>query len=111
MEAELKINEMSADELKALISNAEAALVNQLREQRREVVTKMRELAASVGIQFEIIADEPIKSRRLAVAAPKYRNPANHEQTWSGRGKRPKWFIEAIDAGVDPESMKIDAAS
>ena len=24
--------------------------------------------------------------------APKYRNPANPEQTWTGRGKAPKWI-------------------
>ena len=26
-----------------------------------------------------------------AKVAPKYQNPSNHEQTWSGRGVTPKW--------------------
>jgi len=29
-----------------------------------------------------------------AKVAPKYRNPSNHEQTWSGRGVTPKWVAE-----------------
>ena len=32
------------------------------------------------------------KARRLP---PKYRNPKDSRQTWSGRGRRPAWFIEA----------------
>jgi DNA-binding protein H-NS len=27
---------------------------------------------------------------------PKYRNPANKRETWSGRGLRPKWLVEAM---------------
>lgn len=31
--------------------------------------------------------------------APKYRNPANAEQTWTGRGKSPVWVAELKAAG------------
>jgi DNA-binding protein H-NS len=36
--------------------------------------------------------------------APKYRNPANHEQTWTGRGVAPAW-IQALKS-----EGKLDAA-
>ena len=39
------------------------------------------------------------KRRSGGTVAPKYRNPANAEQTWSGRGKRPRWFNDALKAG------------
>ncbi len=32
--------------------------------------------------------------------APKYRNPANPEQTWTGRGKMPKWCADMKAAGM-----------
>ena len=32
--------------------------------------------------------------------APKYRNPANPEQTWTGRGKSPTWITELKAAGT-----------
>lgn len=32
--------------------------------------------------------------------APKYRNPANTEQTWTGRGKSPLWVQELKQAGT-----------
>jgi DNA-binding protein H-NS len=38
--------------------------------------------------------------RRSALAGrklkPKYRNPANKQDTWSGRGLKPKWLIAAM---------------
>jgi DNA-binding protein H-NS len=27
---------------------------------------------------------------------PKYRNPANKQEIWSGRGLRPKWLMAAM---------------
>ena len=29
----------------------------------------------------------------------RYRNPEDHSQTWSGRGRRPAWYSEALAAG------------
>lgn len=38
--------------------------------------------------------------RRSALAGrklkPKYRNPANKQETWSGRGLKPKWLIAVM---------------
>jgi DNA-binding protein H-NS len=36
----------------------------------------------------------------------KFWNPANHDQTWSGHGKRPNWFKAAVGKGVKPEEMR-----
>ncbi len=104
------LDALSFDELRSLISDAEVAMARQLQERRREVVAQMRELAASVGIQFEIIADASLKRRRLAASAPRYRNPENPEQTWSGRGKRPRWFIDSINSGISPASMELPSS-
>lgn len=37
----------------------------------------------------------------------KYRNPDNPAQTWSGRGKHPKWMTEAMAHGRKPEDFLI----
>lgn len=41
--------------------------------------------------------------------APKYQNPDGPE-TWTGRGKRPAWYLKATEAGFTPEDMLIRAA-
>jgi DNA-binding protein H-NS len=41
---------------------------------------------------------------------PKYRNPLAPSQEWSGRGKRPKWVIAALEAGQRLDDLKIKPA-
>ncbi|MBM1220167.1 H-NS histone family protein [Ponticoccus sp. SC2-23] len=41
------------------------------------------------------------------ISAPKYRNPANPDQTWTGRGRRPDWIRDAIDNGEDLSKFEI----
>lgn len=47
------------------------------------------------------------KTRKPAVA--KYRNPANPEETYSGRGPHPQWFKEYIENGGNKDDVVINA--
>jgi DNA-binding protein H-NS len=42
-----------------------------------------------------------------AASEAKFRNPNNAEQTWSGRGRRPRWVHEAEAAGRSLEDMRV----
>ncbi|MDD3652140.1 H-NS histone family protein [Immundisolibacter sp.] len=103
----INLSNFSLDELQHLIAEAESTLEKRQREQRAEVIAQMRKLAASVGIDFEIIAPESRKRATRTTAAAKYRNPANPAQTWNGRGPKPKWFKEALAAGKTPEQLAV----
>lgn len=39
--------------------------------------------------------------------APKYKNPANIFETWTGRGKQPKWVVAALAEGKTLEQLLI----
>lgn len=41
--------------------------------------------------------------------APKYRDPANPENTWAGRGRMPRWASDKIAAGAVLEDFAIKA--
>jgi DNA-binding protein H-NS len=43
---------------------------------------------------------------RTAVKA-KYRSPTDPSQTWTGRGRKPKWVQEWIDGGNELENLLI----
>jgi DNA-binding protein H-NS len=45
--------------------------------------------------------------RKYPRVFPKYQNPAIPSETWSGRGKRPKWLVSALKAGGTIEDFKI----
>ncbi|WP_411889672.1 H-NS family nucleoid-associated regulatory protein [Yoonia sp. SDW83-1] len=38
---------------------------------------------------------------------PKYANPADKIQTWSGKGRQPEWFKAVMVAGKSPEDLAI----
>ncbi len=38
---------------------------------------------------------------------PKYFNPKNPSENWSGKGNPPKWFRDNVDSGMSKESMEI----
>ena len=42
----------------------------------------------------------PKTGKKTGKVAPKYRNPANHAETWTGRGVSPKWVAELKAAGT-----------
>ena len=46
-------------------------------------------------------------TRKLGKVAPKYANPEDPEQTWTGRGRKPRWVQDALDAGKKLESLEI----
>ena len=103
------IKSLNHNQLNDLISKA------QLRqnELRKEKVVKLREkihaLIKAEGYAFEdIFGHGRTKTRRSGgTVAPKYRNPADAEQTWSGRGKRPRWFNDALKAGKKEKDLAI----
>lgn len=82
-------------------------------ELRREKVAVLREkvltLIKSEGYSFDEVfgAGRPRPTRNTGSVPPKFRNPAAPDQTWTGRGKRPRWFSEALDAGKQPEDLAI----
>ena len=65
---------------------------------------------AAINLQECILAalDEigPTKSAGSKVA-PKYRNPANPSETWSGRGRQPRWLATLVQKGKEPSEFLI----
>lgn len=104
------IKNLNHNQLNDLITKAQA----RQNELRKEKVAKLREkihaLIKAEGYSFEDIFGNVRggKTRRSGgIVAPKYRNPADPEQVWSGRGKRPRWFNDALKAGKKEKDLAI----
>lgn len=109
----INLESLSPAELQALISKAEAQMESARKHQVQEVRAKIDALLKNAGLHIDEIyprrGGRGTKSTKAA-AAPKYRNPENAAQTWSGRGKRPGWFSAALKKkGASAESMLISA--
>ncbi|NJM82930.1 MAG: H-NS histone family protein [Tabrizicola sp.] len=73
---------------------------------KKEALAELEERARSLGFSLaELTGATPARKRSPAV--PKYANPADASDTWSGRGRKPRWFAAALKAGKKPEDMAI----
>ena len=88
---------LSEKELQIVIDKAAKVLEEKQLEKRKEVITKIKALAVSIGVTVDISESKAAKT--VKKVAPKYRNPENFSQTWTGRGVSPKWMQALIDAG------------
>ena len=103
-----ELNALNEAELANLIANAQRALKEKQSSKRREVIAQIRDLAASIGCTVEINdGDRPASARRGSKVAPKYRNPHNYDQTWTGRGMKPRWLQALVDQGHDVTEFHI----
>ena len=102
---DLDFDTMSLDELKRLKKDLDKAIANYDDRRKAEARRDLEEKAREYGFSLSELAD--VKTTKRAALAPKYRNPSNPEQTWSGRGRQPTWFREAIQAGTEPDDLKI----
>ena len=98
---------LSEKELHAMIESAEKALKLKQASKRKEIISQIKELAASIDVTVEIIENER-KSVRKGVKVPiKYRHPKDHDKVWTGRGVTPKWMRDLINAGHDQSEFKV----
>lgn len=104
--AKIDLNGLTMAELVEL-QEAAARKVEETRERDRDdVKAQVMELIEKRGYTFDnLFGDQRVKKR--AKAAPKYRDPRDASLTWSGRGKRPRWYAEALEAGISKEDMLI----
>jgi DNA-binding protein H-NS len=110
----INLDTLSHAELQALIESAEAQMSSARKNHVQEVRAKMDALLQNAGLTLDEVyprRGSKSTSGTKSVVAPKYRNPDNAAQTWSGRGKRPLWFVEALKKrGVTMESLLIQGA-
>lgn len=87
-----------------------AARKNQVQETRAKIDAILANAGLTIGEVYPTRGGKSAKGPKTTVA-PKYRNPDNAAQTWSGRGKRPLWFVDALKKkGVTAESLLIGGA-
>jgi DNA-binding protein H-NS len=73
---------------------------------KAEARAKLDAIANEMGYSLTDLIGVEIKASRAPTVA-KYRHPENAALTWSGRGRRPQWFADHINAGSDPGDLAI----
>jgi DNA-binding protein H-NS len=108
----LDLETMSREELVSLRANLDKAISTAAERDRRKALRAAEEAVRAHGFTLADVAHLAGAGARGArrtktERAPAYRNPDNPEQTWSGRGRRPRWIHEAEAAGRSLEEMRV----
>jgi len=120
----IDLNRLSAKELQSLINEAKKRKTTLAKRKPIAAVrSKLTRLATAEGYSIAELfggaaansspraakssTRTTTKGRKLGKVEPKYRNPANGAETWSGRGKQPKWLAALTEQGRKPEEFAI----
>jgi DNA-binding protein H-NS len=113
----LNLTKMQFEELWQLYEELKKLLAEKVIVEKRELEDRLAKLNR-VEIVREAGSDLPLTlsmtdhapRRKYPKVLPKYRNPVSPSQTWSGRGKRPRWVVAALETGQSLDDLKIDNA-
>jgi DNA-binding protein H-NS len=106
MEIEMNLHAMSLGELKELQRNVARAIASFEDRKKKEALLALEEKARELGFSIAELTGAKVMRTRAPVAA-KYANPDNPADTWSGRGRKPKWFTDALAAGRTPADLSV----
>ncbi len=102
----MDINALSLKELKDLQAQVARAIASYEDRKKKEAVAELEDRARQMGFTLaELLGTAPVRKR--APASAKYANPANPSETWSGRGRKPRWFEAALAEGKSPEDLAV----
>lgn len=117
----MNIENLSSQELSALIKRANSRRkVLAKRKPANQTKAAVARLLKAAGWSFEELfgkggtaaapakrAARKGKAKSGSKVAPKYRNPANEKETWSGRGRQPRWLAALTGAGHKADEFLI----
>ncbi|HJE53124.1 MULTISPECIES: H-NS family nucleoid-associated regulatory protein [Acinetobacter] len=104
------ITHLSVEELKRLQAEAESLIASKKDQEIEDAYQQILAVADKVGMTVEQLlefgASKRKKSSRKSVE-PRYRSKSNPDDTWTGRGKQPRWLVAELDKGAKLEDFLI----
>ena len=104
MTKKLNLDAMSIDEMWHLHEEISRVLSVRLTSEKRELEKRLAQLRIEKELPQPVsmarqLKEAPRERRKYPRVFPKYRNPNESSETWSGRGKKPRWLTAALKAG------------
>ena len=94
---------LSLDDLWNLHERVCSLLEQKLESEKRKLQARLDEL----GRKFDGTRADIPQRRPYPKVEPKFRNPEDPSETWSGRGKQPRWLSELLATGKVVDDFRI----
>jgi DNA-binding protein H-NS len=114
MTKKFNLDAMSVDDMWQLHEEISKVLSVRLTTEKRELEKRLAQLRRENEIRepeparAQSVKSPPRERRKYPRVSPKYRNPQEPSETWSGRGKQPRWLAAALKTGHTIEEFVIN---
>ena len=98
------LSEMSTDDLWGLHQRIIDILASKILEEKAQLEERLRRLDLRIAAR----SNERVR-RPYPPVSPKFRNPVQPTETWSGRGRQPRWLLAELKNGRQLDDFKIRA--
>jgi len=111
--ANIDLSGYNLAELKGLQFDIEKEIKNRQQQDVKKAREQILEIAQNMGISVEELLAKGGSSKggkkagTGAKVSPQYHNPADNSQTWTGRGRQPKWVVDALGKGKSLDDLRI----
>ena len=103
---DINLNELSLKELKDLQVQVSKAVSSFEDRKKRAAIAAIEEVARSNGFSLAELTGVSVVRKR-APATAKFANPADKSDTWSGRGRKPRWYEAALKQGMSQDDLAV----
>jgi DNA-binding protein H-NS len=114
----IDLGQLNKEELAQLVTATNQAIRDWDTKRKTDALNAARALVAQYGYDMSDIltpsgklpghnAGKKIKTSKSG--PPKYRNPTNPDETWTGHGRRPKWVLDYVAEGNELTNIEIAA--
>ncbi|ENX44396.1 MULTISPECIES: H-NS family nucleoid-associated regulatory protein [unclassified Acinetobacter] len=104
------ISDLSVEDLKRLQAEAEALIASKKDQAIEDAYNQIVAIADALGFSVEElleVGEQKRKKTTRKAVEPRYRNKNNAEETWTGRGKQPRWLVAQLEKGAKLEDFLI----
>ncbi|MCB6183063.1 H-NS histone family protein [Leeia sp. TBRC 13508] len=105
----IQLNELTLEQLTELRLSIDKEIASRKTNEANALVQLVQQRAAQLGVSVEDLLS--IASKKGGQFKPtgvaKYANPSNPADTWTGKGRKPLWFIAALEEGKSAEELEI----
>jgi len=105
----MNIKELETEAITLLINELQSELKSRVKKEKENFLNTIKAKADFFGVSVEDLMIEASRSkkRKAGKVQPKYQNPDNKAETWTGKGRKPNWLVAQLENGNRLENMLI----
>jgi DNA-binding protein H-NS len=102
----MDLSNLSVVELRTLQDQVNKQLKVAAQQDLAKAREEIQAIAQRAGISLQELVKGAVRKKSGKVAV-QYRNPANADQQWTGRGRQPKWVKEWLEAVKTLDALRV----